>query len=172
MGRKDSIFNILAKVLNIRTSPSCRSLVLFCLLQVLAKQGLFTGWVFYRFPDLFFFIYSMLPIPSYQSSVCCLQCILKRNINLVLHFHAKNEENIYGLYIFSSIFQSANRQQCMVEVFRLSRSRDNLGILSELKASVLGEWMMVGFQNFSSPSCLQGSLLGHYRFPDFFMFFF
>lgn len=59
----------------------------------------------------------------------------------------------------------------MVEEYRLGLSRGNLDILSELKGSDLGEWMMVGFQNFSSPSCLQGSLLGHYRFPDDFFFF-
>lgn len=135
--------------------------------QVLEKQGLFTQWVFLKISRLFLYIqYS-----PYQSSVCCLQRILKRNRNLVLRFHAKDEEkNIYGSLCFLLNNLAAQKAAMYGGGYRLGLSRSNLGILSELKASDLGEQTMVSFQNFSPPSCLQGSLLGHYMFPDDFFF--
>lgn len=50
------------------------------------------------------------------------------------------KKNVYEYFLLISY--SANRQQSMVEGYKLGLSRNNLGILSELKVSLIGAILM------------------------------
>lgn len=136
MGSKDGISSILAGVQNGRISPECRSLDV-CFASAVRK----TEIIYRAFKaDLkIFFLFTELSV-NVQSFVYNTQPVLKRNRNMVLHFHGKMKKNVYEYFLLISY--SVDRRQSMVEGYELGLSRNNLGILSELKVSLIGVTLM------------------------------
>lgn len=135
MGSKDGISSILAGVQNGRISPECRSLDV-CFASAVRKTGIIYRVLKADLKVFFLIIYRTVC----KCSVFCLQhtaCSEKKQ-ELGLIFSWENEEKC--LWIFSlNIF--ANKQS-MVEGYKLGLSRNNLGILSELKVSLIGVILM------------------------------